>query len=189
MTGKKTVIVLFAVLAAVQLAVPAYMIAKSQGILSRGETFRFRTRPVDPYDFMRGRYVALDLEALDRENLPPGAEAALEGRTSFFAVVAADEEGFAYVSGIALEEPESGTYLALRHDPDRGIPNPFDKYFMNQKAAPLAEEAYRSAALDPGSSTYVTVRIKKGKGVIEGLFIDGVPIEEYVKTLSARPFP
>lgn len=185
MNAKRIVVTLFALLAAVQLAIPALMAAKSLAVLSQGELVKFRTSPVDPYDFMRGRYVALDLEALSGETLPFGAEDAPEGQTDFFAVLAADPDGFAYVSEISIEEPDGGTYLALQYDPDRGIVNPFDKYFLNQKIAPLAEESYRSAAGDSRANTYVTVRIKEGQGVIQGLFIDGTPIEEYVSGLEA----
>ena len=43
------------VVAAAQLAVPAWMIAGRELTLREGQVFKFRTRPVDPADAFRGR--------------------------------------------------------------------------------------------------------------------------------------
>lgn len=180
---KKILIPLFAALIAAQLSVPASIIVKSQGMLSTGELVKFRTAPVDPYDLLRGRYVALDLEALRDANLSEGGMELGDRRTRVFALLSADAEGFTEVADIVLQEPSSGLYLTLDYDPDHGLHNPFDKYFLNQKSAPRAEAAYWSATRDGQRNTYLTVRIKKGEGIVEGLFIDDIPIENYSEAL------
>ncbi|HOD52465.1 MAG TPA: hypothetical protein PLM14_17660, partial [Candidatus Hydrogenedentes bacterium] len=56
---------------------------------------------------------------------------------------------------------------------------PFDRYYMEEAAAPEAERIYRERARN--SMVYVTVRISRGTGVITGLFVDGRPVEEMIR--------
>ncbi|MBK6341440.1 MAG: GDYXXLXY domain-containing protein [Flavobacteriales bacterium] len=60
---------LFLGIALAQLAVPAWMIAGRERVLSQGEVFKFKTAPIDPRDPFRGEYVRLDFEA---ESAVPG---------------------------------------------------------------------------------------------------------------------
>ena len=61
--NKRSLLLLgFAIVVAVQLAVPAWMIVDHERTLAKGQLFKFRTRPVDPADAFRGRYVWLSLE-------------------------------------------------------------------------------------------------------------------------------
>jgi len=53
---------------------------------------------------------------------------------------------------------------------------PFDRYYMGEAAAPQAEQVYRQRVRS--SSTYITVRVSGGTGVITGLSMDGKPIED-----------
>jgi hypothetical protein len=57
----------------------------------------------------------------------------------------------------------------------------FNRYYMNESAAPAAEQRYRES-LGPNrpDRAWVTVRVRDGVGVIEGLFVDGVPIEQAI---------
>ena len=58
---------------------------------------------------------------------------------------------------------------------------PFDRYYMSEASAPAAQERYTAAVRRNSESTaWLTVRVRNGAGVIEGLFIDGVPIEQLV---------
>ncbi len=62
-------LVLWIVLALAQLAVPAWMIVGEERVLRDGRQLKLQTRPVDPADFFRGRYVALGfaVEEVPRE--------------------------------------------------------------------------------------------------------------------------
>ena len=59
---------------------------------------------------------------------------------------------------------------------------PFDRYYMAEAAAPAAEQRYREASRrGTNRDTWITVRVRNGVGVIDGLFIDGVRIEDAVR--------
>ena len=62
MDKKKILLVLFILVAIVQISFSASMIINREITLKSGKQFKFRTAPVDPYDAFRGRYVALTLE-------------------------------------------------------------------------------------------------------------------------------
>jgi hypothetical protein len=51
---------------------------------------------------------------------------------------------------------------------------------MEESLAPAAEKAYREHARASERNAYITVRIRDGFGVIENLWIDGVPIREFL---------
>lgn len=166
--------------ALVQLAVPAGMILRRELAIGRGQEYKIRTRAVDPYDAFRGRYVRL---AFDNVTVPLIADARLAGGQKAYAVLEKDSEGFAVVKSVSFTPPDAEAYLEVRLRPNKpGKVNviwPFDRYYMEETTAPLAEQAYRQRAR--GSSAYITVRISGGTGVITGLYIDGKSIEQLIQ--------
>ena len=56
---------------------------------------------------------------------------------------------------------------------------PFDRYYMKESRAPEAERSYNRRA--QGEKAWVTVRIREGHAVLEELYIDGLPIREYLE--------
>jgi len=58
---------------------------------------------------------------------------------------------------------------------------PFDRYYMDEHAAPAAEAAYREHSRGEVRDVYVTVRVKDGNAVVEELFIAGMPIREFLR--------
>jgi hypothetical protein len=57
---------------------------------------------------------------------------------------------------------------------------------MSEAAAPEAQQRYADAtSRNAATRAWLTVRVRNGVGVIEGLFIDDVPIEAIV-ALSPR---
>ena len=58
----------------------------------------------------------------------------------------------------------------------------FNRYYMNEAAAPMAEDKYVEASRrNAEARAWLNVRVKDGTAVIEGLVIDGVPIEELIR--------
>lgn len=165
-----------------QLAVPAGMIASRELTLRKGETFRFRTAPVDPYDPFRGRFVALNLEAA---RAPRPADVELEYRQKVFALLAVDEAGFAYCSGIVVERPAEGYYLSARitsFDKDQvRLQLPFDRYYAEEDLAPEIERAYRANSRRDKMEAYISVRVRDGRGVLEKLYIADLPVAEFLR--------
>jgi uncharacterized membrane-anchored protein len=176
------------VLAVIQLAVAAGAIIRSEVALRSGEVYRFRLRPVDPVDAFRGRYVALRF-VLDRA---PIAEATpSRGRQKVYVPLIVDDEGFAGFGPVTLNPPASGDFLRLRSGVDFIDENgdrmvslalPFGRYYMPEE---LAAEVDRSLWRRGARPAWVTVRVWDGVGVIEDLWVDGVPVRDWLA--SGRP--
>jgi uncharacterized membrane-anchored protein len=200
-------IVLLVVLSAAQLTAAAWSIARYEMTLATGSTYNVKTVPVDPADPFRGRYVAVRPALTLPNPLSPDVVELLDqvgrfrpstARKTAYAVLGNDAEGFARVVQVVPEPPRTGDYLEIAEvrqrviepaeqgrQPEmvRDILLPFDRYYMAEAAAPVAEQRYRETVRrDDDVDTWITVRVRNGIGVIEGLFIDGVRIEELLKS-------
>ena len=180
---KSLYLVVFVAMVVAQLGVPASMIAKREITLSKGVVYKFRCEPVDPYDAFRGKYVRLGVMA-GRDVAWSGAP--LESHQGVYALLETDEDGFARAKGISLTRPESGDYVQAKvlwyQAGQATVPLafPFDRYYMEESIAPEAERVYRQANRSGNKPTYISVRIRSGFGVIEELYIEDVPVLDYL---------
>ena len=199
-------VVLLVVLGAAQLTAAAWSIVRYEVTLATGRVYKVKTVPVDPADPFRGRYVAVRPVLTLPNPVAPDVVSLLDqvgvfrpntARKTAYAVLGNDAEGFARVDQVVPEPPKTGDYLEVVDvrrraigpaDQDRqaeivrDIVLPFDRYYMAEAAAPAAEQRYRETVRrDDGIDTWITVRVRNGTGVIEGLFIDGVRIEDAVR--------
>ncbi len=165
---KKLLLALAAVVIAVQLLVPGVAIIQKYTVLRTGVECKFKVYPVDPYDAFRGRYVSFSVMT---GNLGIG-----ESRIGEYGLIEVGEDGFATISEVTKEKPQSGIYI--KSDSDDWFDIPLDRYYMDEELAPRAEELTR---FDSKKEAYVIVRIKDGKCVVSGMYIDGVPIEDVIK--------
>ena len=138
-----------------QLLAPGYLIFRNYDTLGTGESYKFNVRPYDPYDPFRGRYVALNANE----------------RTYYtYAVLERDAQGYAIISPFSSDRvPVSGVYAKNLK---------LDRYYMNESMAPIAERIQRSLSND--DIMYLLVKVKRGHYVIEGLYINDIPIEQYI---------
>jgi uncharacterized membrane-anchored protein len=171
-------LIVFLLVALAQLAVPASLIWKREQTLRKGSVWRFRTAPVDPVDAFRGRYVALEFEEEARQIAPPaGAE---DGR-KVFVTLRQTPEGFAEIDRITTSAPPGDDFIeAQLHGTTVSLP--FDKYWVTERDAPAAEAAYRAQSTREKQNAFVTVRVFKGDAALEQLYLDGIPLGEYLRT-------
>jgi uncharacterized membrane-anchored protein len=182
----KLVFGLYLAVSVVQLAMPLGQIRKYEDILQTGRLYKFLTAPADPYDAFRGKYVFLNYAGTvttlgTGEKIRPGSPA--------YVALRQDESGFAQFGVLTAEPPASGDYLRVMYmygGPNNGAHFllPFDRFFMEESAAPKAERAYQNNVNrrnQKSDQTYVLVRVKDGRGVIEDLFIKDQPIREFIK--------
>ena len=197
MLNKKIILLLFILLALVQLYVPAKMILDREEIIATGQEYRFKTAPVDPYDPFRGRYITLNFQQI---RVPVTNLSDWKAGDKVYAVLGTDEEGFAKFTTALKSPPDTDQdYLATQveyviNGDDKGLllRLPFNRYYMEEFKAPAAEQAYRDARRDAEKRGYALVAIKEGKAVLKDVLIEGVPIKEYIESsspLEKEPVP
>ena len=170
------------VVAAGQLAIPAYMIQRQEATLREGRAYKFKTAPVDPYDAFRGRYVALRFE---QDHAPWRGTNTTSGRVKAYAQIEEGTNGFAVVREVLPEPPASGDFIKVQVNyPSAGMvyfTMPFDRYYMEEKKAPQAERAYveHNRRGFTNESTYALVRVRNGYAALENVIVAGKPIGEF----------
>jgi uncharacterized membrane-anchored protein len=178
-------LILFIALALAQIAVAARAIILSEIALRHGEVYRFRLQPVDPVDAFRGRYIALRF-AEDRAHVTD--EVPHLGQEKVYVPLVVDYEGFASFGSARLEAPETGDYLYLQggvdfmdDDGERRLllALPFRRYYITEELAKEVDTAMWNRGIRPA---WVTVRVYEGLGVIEELYVDGLPVPEWLAT-------
>jgi uncharacterized membrane-anchored protein len=175
--------VLLALLCLAQLAVPTWLIARQELTLQDGEQFKFACEPVDPVDVFRGRYVALGFGQRSVD-LPSGISFSPGERV--YVKIEHGEDGFARLSDPSNEAPGEGLFLRARvsHPTGNGqivLRLPFDRYYLEEEAAPEAEQVYREHVGEGTKSAHVTVRVWNGYAALEELYLDDVPIREVLR--------
>ena len=190
--NSKLRLVLFLIVALVQLAVAGAAIYKSEIALRTGQAYRFRIQPLDPVDAFRGRYVAIRF-AVDRAPVPDDFE--VRRGKHIFVPVELDADGYAVFGQADVRPPSSGPYLRLRagmvSPDDEGkrhvwVRMAFGRFYMDEDLAPEAERAVWGAPRGQREAS-VSVRIRNGFGVIEELFIDDVPIHQWLAENADNP--
>jgi len=174
---------LFLFLALIQLVVPLSMIVKREIVLKEGAQFKFKVAPVDPYDAFRGRYVAL---RVDESFVPQVKEIKLTYGQTVYAFIQVDAQGFAKLVGVTTRRPHIKSYIQatvanVPYGDKVYLDLSINRYYMEEKAAPLAERIYQQHAQGANKDAYVLVRIKDGFVVIEGLYVGGQRIEDAIK--------
>ncbi|MGB1241727.1 MAG: GDYXXLXY domain-containing protein [Chitinophagales bacterium] len=187
-------IISFFVVMALYIAYPAYLINKHEDILNTGEIYRFKPRPIDPYDAFRGKYIILSYE---QNSFPfPNAMETFSHGAKVYLEVNTDVNGFAEITKAHSSIPNISNYISTNINfIDSNIIYynlPFDRYYLNEEYALAAEQAYNDMVRlqNPADSinvvAYVDVRVKSGSAIIEELYLQNQPIMEYLRNLEAK---
>jgi uncharacterized membrane-anchored protein len=169
---------------------PFSMIVDQQQILKEGEVFRFRPRPVDPYDAFRGRYIFLRF--VDQNLNFPDAQSVFKYDDKIFVSLEKDSLGYVNFSNPSFEKPEGQNYLKTKvlytkeNQVTVDIPENLQRYYLNEKLAPLAEEKFRELQRSSDSNevkVYLDARVLGGEALIEELYFENMPVSEYLKNL------
>lgn len=187
MISKKLHIILFLFAALVQLYIPAGMIIEREDVLKKGKEFRFRTAPIDPADPFRGKYVALDF----RNNVYEDKQARKwYPNEEIYAEIVVNKDGFAEIAYISKTKPPEYTdfikvkvlYVnSYNKVPQVNIAFPFDRFYMEETKAPLAEKQYLESLRDTNNVTFALVKIKEGTAVLEDVMINNISLKDLVE--------
>ncbi len=178
--SNKRIYFLLALLVLLQLFVPAKMIYDHESILSKGEKFKFITAPIDPTDPFRGKYIVLRFDASRYYTTDRGTWYSNE---DVYATLVNDKDGYAKISGVSRNKPESGSFLKSKVDYFQGgdssflnLDFPFNIFYMEESKAGPAEIAYFEASRDTNSVAYASVSVLNGEAVISNVYINGVAL-------------
>ncbi len=158
MKNKKLVLLIIILVA--QIITPIISIYSKNLYLEDAEIYKISVNGYDPYDILRGKYLALTANIEFSENVQWESD---------YNIISKDENGYMIVTESSYKEPENQNYYKDLE---------LDRYYINDKLALKAEEYMRD---NLNKEYYLEVVIKNGTYKIINLYVDGVPIEEVVK--------
>jgi len=187
MDNRKIFLIVFILVASVQLFVPAKMIWDREEVINTGKEYKFKTAPVDPIDPFRGKFITLSYRGnvVEIENEPEWVSG-----EQIYAYLTIDEYGFAEIGSVSkfkLDSHQDYIRAMVAHVSEDGsnqltIDYPFDRFYMKESKAYEAELAYQESQQDTSKVTYALVSIINGEAVLKDVMIDGVSIREIVKS-------
>lgn len=171
-------IVLYVITVIILFSIPLVTILSHSKVLNEGREFLFKVEAFDPYDMLRGNYLQIRFE----ENTAPyyGKYSEEDGKNEgeCYVTIGVSKDGFAHFTSASYEKSTS----TLDYFKTTGYYNTFTdefkietptRYYMNENKSELAEDIYRENI----DNAYVKVRVKDGKMVIVGVYINGTLID------------
>ncbi len=175
--------ILFVIVALAQIFVPIQMVMDSEDAIISGEAYKFRTRPIDPTDPFRGKYITLQYE-MNHFNTENSTYVVGE---EIYIYLKNDSEGFAEVSQISKTPLQTeADYVTARvtyyYKGKVNFQLPFNTFYMEETKAYDAELAYNKVNRDSiPKNVYALVYINGDDVVLKDVFINDIPIQEYVE--------
>lgn len=170
----------FLIYAAALLIYPLKVVLDQEATLDDGTAYRFKCAPVDPRDIFRGKYVQLAFENNSIRRDP----SEIDLTVPIYGKISLDAEGFAYVADVSNKIFENTTYLELKDvstsDSMVRFSFPFDRFYMNEEKAPLAEQLYRDQLSKDNSIVFAKVYINGGKALLDDLYVNNQPIKDLI---------
>ncbi len=184
--NQKITIPAFILMVLAQLYVPASMIFQKERVITQGTAYKFRTAPIDPNDPFRGKYITL---SFNETGVKVDNAEEWNYVDKVYVFLTTDSSGYAMIQSIAREKPEGrNDYIKANIDYVQTdtlstvfVRYPFDRFYMEESKAPLAEQVYTEAAIDTNQVAYALVMVRNGDAVVRDIFIDDVSITEVIR--------
>jgi hypothetical protein len=186
---KKFTIPAFILMVAIQVIIPARIIQEKEKVIREGREFRFRINSVLP--LIMGQNNSILLYYADNQYIVEDDSMWVRDEP-VYVTLANDAEGFAIINNIYKSVPEFEEDYVLAHI-DYAVPDthdyvmirfPFDRFYLDRPIDP-SWGYYIPPADSIAPVTSVAVRISEGQGVVQNVFVDGVPLAEYLTKMSA----
>jgi len=173
--------VIFGLAALGQWLVPLTGIMQHEQTLDKGTLFKLKCSAPDPYDPLRGRFLAVRPE--QREvTVPAGLK--LQKGMQVYATLTTATDGLASITSLSLTPPTSGAFIRLKsgyvNSEKTQIQWPFDRFYINEKLAPEADKWF-TENIRNAKGIIAEVRVLKGRAVLADLSFDGRPFREILK--------
>ncbi len=180
----KQLILLFIVVAIIQVAIPMQLILKQENILKTGTPYKFKTKPIDPTDPFRGKFITLSY-AIDRAQ---SEDSTWVKNQNIYVYLQKDSLNFAQVKKVSKQPnayPEDYVKATIKYyNKKRKVVYfnlPFNRFYMEEFKAKPAEEIYTESTQETLNDVYTLVYVKEGEAVIDNVFINAIPIADYVE--------
>lgn len=175
----------FILIALAQIFIPVQMIRNQESIIDTGVAYKFKTRPVDPTDPFRGKYINLNYDV----NTFKTKDTLWAYQQEVYVYLETDSLGFAKASQVSKVQldVDKDYVMAIanwynKNEQQLHFRLPFNRYYMEETKAYDAEVAVRNR---PGDSiqhtTYALVYVKGGEAVLGDVIIDEISIKDYVE--------
>jgi len=184
---KTLTIILFGLAALAQWLVPLTGIMQHEKTLAEGTLVKLKCSAPDPYDPLRGRFLAVRPE--QREvSVPEGAK--LQRGMLVYASLTTGTDGLARVSHLSVEPPTSGDFIRMKsgyvNNEKTQIEWPFSRFYLNEKLAPEADRWF-AENIRSTQGIIAEVRVLNGRAVLADLSFDGKPFREILKERERKP--
>jgi uncharacterized membrane-anchored protein len=174
----------FIIMIVAQWYIPGNMIFEKERVLDKGELIKFQTAPIDPNDPFRGKYVFLSF----RENrFKPINASEFDRGNKIYVLLKKDHDNYATIANISATKPgERVLFVNARVDylEENGtvhINYPFDRFYMEEYKAPVAERIYNEMRIDSTQKAYALLNVLDGDAVIKDVFINDSSIVDLVR--------
>jgi len=170
---------LFVAVALAQLCFPGKLVFDSKKVLWLGTAFKFETRPVDPADPFRGRFVALNFAAT-QFNVDT-SDHSWKSYDPVFVLIGQNELGYAKIIGVSHTAPrQTSAFIKAKvshvWNNEITVYYPFTKFFMEENKAIKAEKIYRRF-----NSGYALVHVYHGDAVLSDVLVGKKSLRELAK--------
>ncbi len=160
-------------------------------IMTKGKTFIFKARPVDPYDYFRGRYIIIDIKTpliADEKNQKFHSWR----KKRYYAKIAINEDGFAKFTEISKDLPKENSEEWVRiyaRFSNRGNNNKKgyevslidNRFYLNEEIAPAVDDLYSTTLRNNNKACTIEVKAFKNQLRIKEVYINKIPITKYVR--------
>ena len=169
-------IIIYVISVCVLFIIPIYTIITNTDTLKDGTEFYFKIQVYDPYDMFRGNYLNIAFE--EDTVLTDSNYLKLDYDEPCFVTIDVNQNGYAYFKEISKNKPKNTTAYfettASYMNWQKGyvIKTP-TKYYMNENKS-LEAEKYLNNNIN---NAHVKVRVKNGKMVIVGVYVNNVLID------------
>lgn len=179
---------------AAQWYAPVSMIMDSERTIDEGNEYKFKTRPVDPTDPFRGKYITLSFDA-ETYKSDDTTELKLEQYSTAYAEIGIDSGGYARVVKLLPAPPEHtpgyfpNDYLEVEflyaYDGLATLKFPFQQFYLEESKASEAEQLYWQSRGDSSMVCYAKVKILNGDAKLVDVIVNDSSIVDVVRRINA----
>ncbi len=126
----------FLLLAIIQWVVPGKIIWEKDEVLKKGQSFKFKTEPVDPSNPFKGKYITLNFV---ESSFTDTINRNLRGNDNIYVILATDQRGYASIKDLSIQKPLNNNayvkatvyYTSIENDSTTvHIRYPFNEFYM-----------------------------------------------------------